>query len=77
VRSDPAQVLARLAHGLAAGDILLLHDGNAARTTAGRPVILEVLPPLLERCAAASLRATTLPAAFETTTDAARRPAAA
>jgi peptidoglycan/xylan/chitin deacetylase (PgdA/CDA1 family) len=77
VRSDPAQVLSRLARGLAAGDILLLHDGNAARTAAGRPVILEVLPRLVERCVAAGLRATTLPVAFDTTADAARRPAAA
>ncbi len=45
---DPAVVLARLTRNLAAGDILLLHDGNAARTAAGVPVILEVLPPLLE-----------------------------
>ncbi|MDQ6626838.1 MAG: polysaccharide deacetylase family protein, partial [Pseudomonadota bacterium] len=57
-------VLERLARGLAAGDILLLHDGNAARTSAGRPLVLEVLPRLLARCAAADLRAVTLPAAF-------------
>ena len=31
VRREPAGVLARLCDGLAAGDILLLHDGNAAR----------------------------------------------
>jgi peptidoglycan/xylan/chitin deacetylase (PgdA/CDA1 family) len=48
--ADPARVLARLTRGLAAGDILLLHDGNAARTAAGRPVILEVLPALLAAC---------------------------
>ena len=30
VQRDPARVLARLARALAAGDILLLHDGNAA-----------------------------------------------
>ena len=33
-----------LTRGLAAGDILLLHDGHAARTAAGAPVVLEVLP---------------------------------
>ena len=32
VRREPAGVLARLCDGLGAGDILLLHDGNAART---------------------------------------------
>lgn len=52
---DPASVLARLTRGLAGGDILLLHDGNAARTPAGRAVILEVLPALLERIRAAGL----------------------
>jgi peptidoglycan/xylan/chitin deacetylase (PgdA/CDA1 family) len=78
LRNQPAQILARLTAGLAAGDILLLHDGNAARTSAGRPVVLDVLPALLERCDSAGLRATTLPAAFDATgVDAAPRPAAA
>ena len=71
-RGDPAQVLARLARKLGAGDILLLHDGHAARTAAGRPVIVDVLPALLERCAGAGLRPATLPAAFELSADAAR-----
>lgn len=62
---DPARVLQRLTRGLAAGDILLLHDGNAARTAQGRPVVLEVLPPLLERCRQAGLRCVTLPQALE------------
>lgn len=53
---DAARVLARLTSRLSAGDILLLHDGHAALTAAGRPVILDVLPPLLERIAAAGLR---------------------
>jgi peptidoglycan-N-acetylglucosamine deacetylase len=58
---DAAKVLARLVRGLAAGDILLLHDGNAARTVEGRPVVLEVLPPLLQQIRQAKLRAVTLP----------------
>jgi len=41
------KVLQRLTRQLAAGDIMLLHDGNAARTTAGEPVIVTVLPQLL------------------------------
>jgi peptidoglycan/xylan/chitin deacetylase (PgdA/CDA1 family) len=57
---DPGRVLARLARGLAGGDILLLHDGHACRTPAGRPVLLEVLPRLLARCRAAGLRPVTL-----------------
>lgn len=60
---DPRRVLARLTRGLAAGDILLLHDGHAAIDPAsGRPVILEVLPALLDACRAAGLRAVALPA---------------
>ena len=44
---DAALVLRRLTNDLRAGDILLLHDHHAARTAQGRPVLLEVLPPLL------------------------------
>ena len=40
-------VLARLCRNLGPGDILLLHDGHAARTADGQPVILAVLPRLL------------------------------
>ncbi len=57
-------VHARLARKLAAGDILLLHDGHAARTPGGRPVILEVLPRLLETIAHAGLQTVTLHAAL-------------
>lgn len=47
---DPAQVLSRLADGLTGGDILLLHDGHGATGPDGQPIILAVLPQLLERC---------------------------
>lgn len=47
VDRDPRRVLARLTRRLAAGDILLLHDGDAARMPSGEPVVLEVLPKLL------------------------------
>lgn len=60
VNGRTAQVLGRLTRGLAAGDILLLHDGHAARTAAGAPVILEVLPALLDALRAAQLTAVTL-----------------
>ncbi|QID16467.1 polysaccharide deacetylase family protein [Nitrogeniibacter mangrovi] len=54
-------ILARLTRHLAAGDILLLHDGHAARCAAtGEPVILAVLPRLLARCDAAGLTPVTL-----------------
>ena len=57
---DAGRVKSSLSHGLRAGAILLLHDGNAARTSDHRPVILEVLPALLESAAAARLRLVTL-----------------
>jgi len=68
VRRDPADVLSRLTRDLRAGDILLLHDANMARTAAGRPLVLDVLPALLKRFADAGLRAVTLPDAIPPTT---------
>ncbi len=52
---DTKRVKHALLHGLRAGAILLLHDGNAARTSHGVPVILDVLPAVLESAAAAGL----------------------
>jgi len=60
VERDPHAVLGKLTRGLRGGDILLLHDGGAARTAGGTPVVLEVLPRLLDRCSAASLTCVTL-----------------
>jgi peptidoglycan/xylan/chitin deacetylase (PgdA/CDA1 family) len=60
VSGSSSRVLGRLTRGLAAGDILLLHDGQAARTARGSPVILEVLPPLLATISAAGLTTVTL-----------------
>ena len=57
---DVTKVKSRLLHGLRAGAILLLHDGNAARSSAGKPVILEVLPEILSAARAANLRFVTL-----------------
>jgi len=64
VNADPAAVLGRLRRGLGAGDILLLHDGHAARTPSGAPVIVEVLPALLAACSAAGLKPMTLHSAL-------------
>lgn len=58
--ADPSLVRQRLTRKLAAGDILLLHDGNAARGTGGQAMILEVLPLLLADLAAAGLRSRSL-----------------
>ena len=65
VNRDPQVVLAKLTRNLSARDILLLHDGHAARTPAGRPVILEVLPRLLEAFAAAELKPISLRSALD------------
>lgn len=54
------QVKNSLMAGLRPGAILLLHDGNAARTATGQPVILAVLPALLDAAVAANLRFVTL-----------------
>lgn len=58
--SDVERVKNKLLHGLRAGAILLLHDGNAARTPDGTPIILEVLPTVLVAAKAANLRFVTL-----------------
>lgn len=46
--ADPDLVCQRLMRDLKSGAILLLHDGNCARTAAGTPVVLDVLPRLLD-----------------------------
>ena len=63
VHGDAEAVLRRLTRGLKPGDILLMHDGAFARTSDGEPVVLAVLPALLERLAAAGLKSVPLPAA--------------
>ncbi len=60
---DPQRVLQRLTRGLAAGDILLLHDGHCARDAHGRPIILAVLPALLAELRRQRLVPATLPQA--------------
>jgi peptidoglycan/xylan/chitin deacetylase (PgdA/CDA1 family) len=64
VNADADAVYRRLANPLRDGDILLLHDGNAARSRRGTPVILEVLPRLLDALALRQLRTVTLRSAL-------------
>lgn len=64
VNANADAVYRRLANPLQDGDILLLHDGNAARTRGGTPVILEVLPRLLDALATKRLRPVTLRSAL-------------
>jgi peptidoglycan/xylan/chitin deacetylase (PgdA/CDA1 family) len=54
-KGDPTRVLARVIAGLAAGDVLLLHDD--------RSCALAILPALLEHLAACDLKCVSLPTA--------------
>jgi peptidoglycan/xylan/chitin deacetylase (PgdA/CDA1 family) len=58
---NPDTVLQRLTRNLGPGDILLLHDGHAACTPDGQPVILTVLPRLLATLREHQLNPVTLP----------------
>ena len=71
VQRQPMRVLRRLSGKLAAGDILLLHDGHAARTREGEPIVLAVLPALLRGLRLHGLQAVTLDHAMASRADAA------
>jgi peptidoglycan/xylan/chitin deacetylase (PgdA/CDA1 family) len=64
-RKDPSKVVSCLVDGLAAGDIVLLHDGHAARTRSGTPIVLDVLPRVLDRTESLGLRPVSLHEAIE------------
>ncbi|HEX9945672.1 MAG TPA: polysaccharide deacetylase family protein [Thermoanaerobaculia bacterium] len=57
VGRDPAAIARRLLRGLSPGDILLLHDGRAY---GGNPLVLEVLPRVLDELTARDLRSVAL-----------------
>ncbi|MDO8291656.1 MAG: polysaccharide deacetylase family protein [Gallionella sp.] len=59
----PEPVLQQLLRDLAAGDILLLHDGRPNRPNKNAQVILEVLPHLLEHLQTLNLKSVSLTAA--------------
>lgn len=63
--ADPQRVAARLERDLAAGDILLLHDGHSATGADGTPIVLTVLPRVLEAIRARNLKAVPLHQAIE------------
>jgi peptidoglycan/xylan/chitin deacetylase (PgdA/CDA1 family) len=64
VSADADAVFRRLANPILPGDILLLHDGHAARTRQGQAVILDVLPRLLDALNARGLKPVTLRSAL-------------
>jgi peptidoglycan/xylan/chitin deacetylase (PgdA/CDA1 family) len=62
--SGPDKVLARLTRRLSAGDILVLHDCGSHLRSVDQPIVLHVLPRLLDHIAHRSLRPVSLPMAF-------------
>ena len=58
--AEPARVYEKLTRNLTGGEILLLHDGNASRSAQGIPIILDVLPRLLDELARRNLKTVTL-----------------
>ena len=65
------KVLGILTRGVRGGDILLLHDGHAGRTSSGSLLILEVLPRLLEVLHRSGLQPVTLRSTLDMTLPAA------
>ncbi|KLU21163.1 polysaccharide deacetylase [Caballeronia mineralivorans PML1(12)] len=61
---DPEVVAQRLLRDLAPRDILLLHDGDAATTDDGQPVLLSVLPRVIGAAKKQGLHFVTLREAF-------------
>lgn len=61
---DPEVVAERLLRGLAARDILLLHDADAAIADNGQPVLLSVLPRVFDAVKRQGLHFITLREAF-------------
>jgi peptidoglycan/xylan/chitin deacetylase (PgdA/CDA1 family) len=66
VSRSPAMVLRRITRSLVAGDVILLHDGSCATTRGGEPVVLAVLPQLLDHLASRRLHPVSLPIALAT-----------
>jgi peptidoglycan/xylan/chitin deacetylase (PgdA/CDA1 family) len=64
VSGSPGNVLVRLTRRLSGGDILVLHDCGSRRLSGDIPIVLEVLPPLLDRLGHCGLRPVSLPMAF-------------
>lgn len=66
---NAALVAARLLNALAARDILLLHDGHAARDAQGQPIVFEALESVLRAARDAGLSPVTLRAALSNAGD--------
>ena len=66
VSRSPSRVLNRLSRRLAPGAIILLHDRHAIGSSARDPIVLEVLPQLLQQLKDRGLRSVSLPVGVET-----------
>ena len=55
--NDDVRVATRLTRNLAAGDVILLHDGARGRSHSSHPVVLRALPRVLDAIDAAGLAA--------------------
>ena len=64
VAREPQQVIERLTRRLGGGDILLLHDRAYRNAAGGMPMVLSVLPQLLQEIAQRNLRSVSLSEAF-------------
>jgi peptidoglycan/xylan/chitin deacetylase (PgdA/CDA1 family) len=64
VSRSPDKVFARLTQRLSAGDILILHDCGSHRQSVDRPIVLEVLPAILDLLVQRGLHPVSLPIAF-------------
>ena len=61
VSRDPATIVARLVKNVRAGDVIVLHDGASASDASGQPVVLDVLPMLLDELDRCNLRPVAIP----------------
>ena len=64
VSTSPQRVMRRLTRGLSAGDVILMHDGSSARRRHDDPIVLTVLPALLDYLSHRGLKPVSLPIAF-------------
>jgi len=64
-RTDDAGVVRRVLRGFGAGSILLLHDGHSSRTRDGTPMVVAVLPRILEAARERGLKPVTLDQAID------------
>lgn len=62
VDTEPRRIAHRLTDGIAAGEVLVLHDGGCARDRYGRPVVVETLRRVLDVLEARGLACRPLPA---------------